>query len=67
MLGDVKAMSQYRIRGNSAPLEGELAVGGAKNAVLPILAAMCLNEGESVIHNCPRIADTKVSAMRGQL
>ena len=54
-------MSQYRIRGNGAPIEGELAVGGAKNAVLPILAAMCLNEGESVIHNCPRIADTFVS------
>ena len=54
-------MRQYRIQGTNKPLAGELEVGGAKNAVLPILAAMCLNESITVIQNCPRIADTFVS------
>ncbi|MCL2841565.1 MAG: UDP-N-acetylglucosamine 1-carboxyvinyltransferase [Defluviitaleaceae bacterium] len=53
-------MRQYRICGRN-PIEGELCVSGAKNAVLPILAALCLNEREVTIHNCPRIADTFVS------
>ncbi|MCL2388555.1 MAG: UDP-N-acetylglucosamine 1-carboxyvinyltransferase, partial [Defluviitaleaceae bacterium] len=53
-------MRQYRIHGQKR-LEGELFIGGAKNAVLPILAAVCLNESETVIHNCPRISDTFVS------
>ena len=53
-------MRQYRIRGCNR-IAGQIAVGGAKNAVLPILAAVCLNKGESEIHNCPRIADTFLS------
>ena len=43
------------------PLRGRLTVQGAKNSVLPILAATLLAPGTSVIHNCPRLAD--VSAM----
>jgi UDP-N-acetylglucosamine 1-carboxyvinyltransferase len=50
-------MRQYQIRGGN-PLFGELKIGGAKNAVLPILSALCLNESETIIHNCPRISDT---------
>ena len=38
-------------------IDGELCVQGAKNAVLPILAATVLNCGENVIHNCPRLRD----------
>ena len=53
-------MCQYRIRGGNR-IAGQVSVGGAKNAVLPILAAVCLNKGESEIHNCPRIADTFLS------
>ena len=53
-------MTTYRIRGGNA-LSGELRVCGGKNAVLPILSAVILNGSESVIHNCPRIHDTKVS------
>jgi UDP-N-acetylglucosamine 1-carboxyvinyltransferase len=49
-------MRQYRILGDKR-ISGELSVGGAKNAALPILAAACLNESETVIHNCPRISD----------
>lgn len=42
------------------PLEGRLAVQGAKNSVLPILAATLLAPGTSVIHNCPRLSDVSV-------
>ncbi|MCL2356738.1 MAG: UDP-N-acetylglucosamine 1-carboxyvinyltransferase [Defluviitaleaceae bacterium] len=49
-------MFQYRIRGGNRLL-GELKIGGAKNAALPILAAACLNESETIIENCPRISD----------
>ena len=35
------------------PLCGDVAINGAKNSVLPILAATLLADGESVIDNCP--------------
>ena len=41
------------------PLKGEITVQGAKNAVLPILAASILADGESVIHNCPWLRDVE--------
>ena len=53
-------MRKYRIRGQSR-LGGLLCVGGGKNAALPILAALVLSKGESVIHNCPDIADIRIS------
>ncbi|MDR2649556.1 MAG: UDP-N-acetylglucosamine 1-carboxyvinyltransferase [Clostridiales bacterium] len=53
-------MGVYHITGGKK-LYGQLKVGGGKNAILPILASVVLNESESVIHNCPRIADTLVS------
>ena len=49
-------MSCYQINGGT-PLRGRLAVQGAKNSVLPILAAALLAPGESVIHNCPDLSD----------
>lgn len=49
-------MSGYVIRGG-APLRGSVRVSGAKNAVLPILCACLLCEGETVLTNCPRISD----------
>lgn len=39
------------------PISGEINVQGAKNAVLPILAATVLTDGVSVIHNCPALRD----------
>lgn len=42
-------------------LNGEVTVQGAKNSVLPILAATLLCGGKSVIHNCPNISDVDVS------
>ena len=38
-------------------ISGEIDVQGAKNAVLPILAATVLAEGKSEIHNCPALRD----------
>ncbi len=38
-------------------LNGELEVQGSKNAVLPIIAACILCNGECVIYNCPEISD----------
>lgn len=42
-------------------LWGSVTVHGAKNSVLPIMAASILAEGESVIHNCPDLRDVDVS------
>ncbi len=38
-------------------LNGEVTIGGAKNAVLPIMAASILNSGENIISNVPRLKD----------
>lgn len=51
-------MSQFYIKGG-LPLKGEVEVHGAKNAVLPILAAVILNESESIIHNVPNLKDVR--------
>lgn len=55
MKGGIK-VSCYVINGGER-LSGEVNVQGAKNSVLPILAASVLVNGESVIHNCPDITD----------
>ena len=39
------------------PLKGEIDINGAKNSVLPILAATLINGGENIIHNCPDLKD----------
>ena len=43
--------------GGGRPLCGELEIHGAKNSVLPILAATLLSCGVCVIHNCPKLTD----------
>ena len=42
-------------------LEGTLAVQGAKNSVLPVLAATLLHPGLSVLRGCPRLSDVDAS------
>ncbi|MEG2221498.1 MAG: UDP-N-acetylglucosamine 1-carboxyvinyltransferase [Oscillospiraceae bacterium] len=42
-------------------LWGEIAVQGAKNSVLPILAATVLARGECVIEHCPHLRDVEAS------
>ena len=41
----------------SPPLSGEVTIHGAKNSVLPILAATLLCGTPCVLHNCPDILD----------
>lgn len=40
---------------------GEITVQGAKNSVLPILAATILCEEKSILHNCPKLSDVMAS------
>jgi UDP-N-acetylglucosamine 1-carboxyvinyltransferase len=38
-------------------LKGEVSIGGAKNAALPIMAASILNSGENIVSNTPHLRD----------
>ena len=49
-------MPKLFIRANG-PLRGTVAVHGAKNAVLPIMAACLLTDETSVIRNVPHVSD----------
>ncbi len=51
-------MDRYHIIGGNR-LEGDCSIKGAKNALLPILAASLLSGRESIIHNCPKLRDVK--------
>lgn len=53
-------MSKLIIKGNKR-LFGEVEIHGAKNSVLPLLAATVLCNGKSVIHNCPALSDVTAS------
>ena len=53
-------MEYYEIQGGQR-LTGSVEIHGAKNSVLPILAAALLSGGVSVIHNCPRLSDVDAS------
>lgn len=53
-------MSEIIINGNRK-ISGEIKIQGAKNSVLPVLAATILCRGECVIHNCPDISDVETS------
>jgi UDP-N-acetylglucosamine 1-carboxyvinyltransferase len=49
-------MDKIRIRGGR-PLCGEINIGGAKNATLPLMAAGLLTEERLVLRNVPQLAD----------
>ncbi|MBE7050348.1 MAG: UDP-N-acetylglucosamine 1-carboxyvinyltransferase [Ruminococcaceae bacterium] len=51
-------MKHYKITGGNL-LSGEISVHGSKNAALPILAATVINNGKSIIHNCPNLSDVR--------
>ena len=53
-------MSQLLVRGGRS-LTGEVAVQGAKNSVLPILAATLLTGGQVELRGCPRLRDVDAS------
>ena len=50
-------MSKLKVEGGN-PLCGVVDIQGAKNSVLPILAATLVSDGECVIEGCPDIRDT---------
>ena len=47
---------RYRIQGGW-PLRGTVAVGGSKNAALPLLAGTLCTKGDCVLTNVPRLSD----------
>ena len=49
-------MDKIRIRGGR-PLSGEIVIGGAKNAALPLMTAGLLTEQRLTLTNVPRLAD----------
>ncbi|HWY14151.1 MAG TPA: UDP-N-acetylglucosamine 1-carboxyvinyltransferase [Rhizomicrobium sp.] len=49
-------MDRIRIHGG-ARLNGEIAISGAKNAALPLMAACLLSDEPLVLRNVPRLAD----------
>ena len=53
-------MSQLRIRGGSR-LQGEADIQGAKNSILPILAATLLTADQVELRGCPRLRDVDAS------
>lgn len=54
-------MERYIIAGKKR-LEGKVKISGAKNSVLPLIAASVMNNGVTHIHNCPKIRDVLVMA-----
>ena len=53
-------MSELIINGGRK-LHGDIDMHGAKNSVLPILAATVLCSGQCILHNCPNLSDVDIS------
>lgn len=53
-------MEVFKVTGG-VPLRGRLPIQGAKNSVLPLLAATILGRGESVLRGCPDLSDVTAS------
>lgn len=49
-------MKEYIINGGQS-LDGALEIKGAKNSILPLMAASILTDEITVLHNCPNISD----------
>jgi UDP-N-acetylglucosamine 1-carboxyvinyltransferase len=54
-------MQFFQIEGGT-PLDGEVVISGAKNAVLPLQAAALLADGKMTIKNVPRLKDVATLA-----
>ncbi|CAK7072366.1 UDP-N-acetylglucosamine 1-carboxyvinyltransferase [Tissierella carlieri] len=52
-------MEKYIINGGNR-LTGEISISGAKNAVLPILAATVIGGNKSIISNIPNLRDVEI-------
>jgi len=55
-------MQFFQIEGGT-PLDGDVTISGAKNAVLPLQAAALLADGKMTIRNVPRLKDVKTLAL----
>lgn len=51
-------MDKFLITGGKK-IEGEVAISGAKNAALPLLAAMILADSPTILHNVPSLQDVR--------
>ena len=49
----------YNIKGGYS-LRGEVSIGGAKNAVLKLLAASIIAKGQTKIYNVPELTDVNI-------
>src|SRR5580658_2427619 len=54
-------MDKFLIKGGT-PLHGEVMIGGAKNAVLPIMAATLLTAEPCIIRRVPNLSDVRFMA-----
>ena len=54
-------MQLFKITGGR-PLSGAVTISGAKNSVLPIMAAAALTGRSCTLHNCPAISDVRDTA-----
>ena len=52
-------MAKYIVE-QSGPLRGEVSISGAKNAVLPLMAATLLSDDECIIDAVPHLADVNL-------
>ena len=52
-------MAKFLVQ-NSGPLQGEVHISGAKNAVLPLMAAAICTENKCKIKDVPKLLDVKV-------
>lgn len=50
-------MEKLHIKGSNKPLSGQLQIAGAKNAVLPVLAATLLTDEPMIVGNVPHLND----------
>jgi len=53
-------MASFIVNGGKK-LEGSIRVSGAKNSILPLLAATVLTEGTSTFVNCPQLSDVNIA------
>src|SRR5256886_8483001 len=49
-------MNKFRIKGGRA-LRGTVAISGAKNSALPVMAAALLTAEKVTLHNIPKVRD----------
>lgn len=52
-------MAKYIVE-KSGPLKGEVVISGAKNAVLPLMAATLLSDEECILRAVPKLSDVEV-------